>query len=333
MRADGSRFPWKSTPALLRQGRSRLHRRRGPRPQCPRRAELRYRELMEPWTSIIVRDANGDITHANAAAMRILELDTRLGLEEPWQGRMADPRRGQPEVPGTAARDLERNAPGIASTAPCSASTTGAGFLKGLVVGHLRAAVPGQVPTSPIRCCRVQRRDRAKPRQPPVRPRPGPRPHRRLEWESGSDRLYLTDEAARILGRGGDAGDHARHAAALRELPTAALRGRCSRPRVRRRLRHRAAWQPIGATAAPSGSARNRRGEFQAAGTNMTGTLQGTSPERKQDEETLRVQGAPTRSPACSIATRCSAARRCAWATHLEPGRGAVHRPRPVQGR
>ncbi|WP_140908562.1 sensor domain-containing protein [Cognatiluteimonas lumbrici] len=83
MRADGTRFPvevhsanfeYEAQPCVVAVARDMSGR---------AEAELRYRELMAVVDKgILVRDASGTVVYANAAAMRMLDVDPTLGVAE-----------------------------------------------------------------------------------------------------------------------------------------------------------------------------------------------------------------------------------------------------------
>ena len=87
MRSDGSRFPvevhsanfeFEGRPCLVAVARDISGR---------AEAELRYRQLMEVVDKgIVVRDADGHIAYANAAAIRMLNVESGLSLDEELQG-------------------------------------------------------------------------------------------------------------------------------------------------------------------------------------------------------------------------------------------------------
>jgi diguanylate cyclase (GGDEF)-like protein/PAS domain S-box-containing protein len=83
MRADGTRFPvevhsanfeYEGQPCVVAVARDLSGR---------AEAELRYRELMAVVDKgILVRDASGTVVYANAAALRMLDVDPELGVAE-----------------------------------------------------------------------------------------------------------------------------------------------------------------------------------------------------------------------------------------------------------
>lgn len=289
MRADGSRFPVEVHSALLRQDDRDCIVAVARDLSARAEAELRYRELMETVDKgIIVRDANGDITHANAAAMRILELDTRLGLEETlrkdaWLTLDEDGREVPEEL--RPATYVQRTGNRVDSTV-FGFYHRGKDLLKWLSVTCVPQYRPGsdkpyQVLSMFTDVTALKRDSRLFDRVQDLARIGG------WEWESGSDRLYLTDEAARILGQAETPATMRDMLAALREPDRGALQ----------RALQQAAESGAGFAIECMGSRADGRtfwvgviGEANssAAGTNMTGTLQDIT-ERKQDEETLRV--------------------------------------------
>ena len=289
MRADGSRFPVEVHSALLRQEDRDCIVAVARDLSARAEAELRYRELMETVDKgIIVRDASGVITHANAAAMRILELDTRLAFEETlhndaWLTLDED----GCEVP----QEL-RPAPYVQRTGNRVDSTVfgfynrAKGLLKWLSVTCVPQYRPGsdkpyQVLSMFTDVTALKRDSRLFDRVQDLARIGG------WEWESTSDRLYLTEEAARILGQAETPATMHDMLAALREPGRSALQ----------RSLHLAVDSDAGFASECMGTRADGRtfwvgviGEANssAAGTNMTGTLQDIT-ERKQDEETLRV--------------------------------------------
>ena len=94
MRADGTRFPvevhsanfeFEGQPCIVAVARDMSRR---------AEAELRYRELMEMVDKgILVRNASGQITYANAAAVRMLNVEEGLSLQQelrPGRWRVVD---------------------------------------------------------------------------------------------------------------------------------------------------------------------------------------------------------------------------------------------------
>jgi diguanylate cyclase (GGDEF)-like protein/PAS domain S-box-containing protein len=287
-RADGSRFPVEVHSALLRQDDRDCIVAVARDLSARVEAELRYRELMETVDKgIIVRDAGGRITHANAGAMRILELDTRLGFEETlhndvWMMLDEDGR----EVPEESrpATYVQRTGKRVDSTV-LGFYNRGKGVLKWLSVTCVPQFQPGsdkpyQVMSMFSDVTALKRDSSLFDRVQDLARIGG------WEWEPASDRLYLTDEAARILGQAevpatmqamlASLRDSDRHAL-QRALQNAGSEGGFTLECMGNRADGRTFWISVIGEASAS-----------VAGTSVTGTLQDIT-ERKQDEETLRV--------------------------------------------
>jgi len=288
-RADGSRFPVEVHSALLRQDDRDCIVAVARDLSARVEAELRYRELMETVDKgIIVRDATGRIVHANAAAMRILEMDPKRSLEqnlhnEDWLTLDED---------GKAVPEESRPATYVQRTGARVDSTV-LGFynrathlMKWLSVTCVPQFQPGsdrpyQVLSMFTDVTALKRDSSLFDRVQDLARIGG------WEWESASDRLYLTDEAARILGQAETPATMQAMLASLRESDRLALRraledatgsgGGFALECMGGRADGRTFWIGVIGEANPS-----------AAGTTMTGTLQDIT-ERKQDEETLRV--------------------------------------------
>ncbi|HET7126616.1 MAG TPA: EAL domain-containing protein [Lysobacter sp.] len=289
MRADGSRFPVEVHSALLRRDDEDCIVAVARDLSARAEAELRYRELMETVDKgIILRDAGGDIVHANAAAMRILELDSRRGLEETlrndvWLTLDEDGREVPEEL--RPATYVQRTGRRVDSTVlgfyNCETR-----LLKWLSVTCVPQFQPGadkpyQVLSMFTDVTELKRDSSLFDRVQDLARIGG------WEWESGNDHLYLTDEAIRILGQDAPPTTMQDMLAALRDVDRATLQ---------RALRD-AAESGAGFDLECMGSRADGRnfwigviGESRAdlAGTAITGTLQDIT-ERKQDEETLRV--------------------------------------------
>jgi len=288
-RADGSRFPVEVHSALLRQDEQDCIVAVARDLSARAEAELRYRELMETVDKgIIVRDASGRITHANAGAMRILELETRLGLDETlrndvWLTLDEDGREVPEEM--RPATYVQRTGKRVDSTV-LGFYNRDKGVTKWLSVTCVPQFQPGsdkpyQVLSMFTDVTALKRDSRLFDRVQDLARIGG------WEWESGSDRLYLTDEAERILGQAQAPASMRGMLAALRESDRIALQ---------QALRQAAdsgagfAIECMGARADGHTFWVGVIGEANAsaAGTTMIGTLQDIT-ERKQDEETLRV--------------------------------------------
>ena len=159
----------------------------------------------------MVRDADGRIVYANAAAMRILGRRRRreprarsCALDDWLVVRRARPRaRRATNCPSIRALRTGRivDEHGARLLQPARAPAD-------LAVGHLGAAVRAGQRQARTRCCRCS----------PTSPRSSATARcstacRTLahiggwEWDAGRDTLYLTDEAQRILGQQPRAGD------------------------------------------------------------------------------------------------------------------------------
>jgi len=288
-RANGSRFPVEVHSAMFNQDGEDCIVAVARDLSARAEAELRYRELMETVDKgIIVRDATGKITHANAGAMRILELDTRLGLERTlrndiWLTLDEDGHEVPEEM--RPATYVQRTGKRVESTV-LGFYNRDMGVLKWLSVTCVPLFQPGsdkpfQVLSMFSDVTALKRDSRLFDRVQDLARIGG------WEWESTSDRLYLTDEAARILGQ-------AKTPATMHEM-LVALR-ESDRNALQQSLRQ-AADSGAGFAIECMGNRADGRtfwvgviGEANssAAGTSMTGTLQDIT-ERKQDEETLRV--------------------------------------------
>jgi diguanylate cyclase (GGDEF)-like protein/PAS domain S-box-containing protein len=288
-RADGSRFPVEVHSALLRQDDRDCIVAVARDLSARAEAELRYRELMETVDKgIIVRDATGRIVHANAAAMRILELDTQRSLEETlrnddWLTLDED---------GKAVPEDLRPATYVQRTGRRVDSTV-LGFynqamrkLKWLSVTCVPQFQPGsdkpyQVLSMFTDVTALKRDSGLFDRVQDLARIGG------WEWESASDGLYLTEEAARILGQEPPPATLQDMLASLRESDRLALQramevatesgGGFALECMGNRADGRTFWVGVIGEA-----------DTSVAGTTMTGTLQDIT-ERKQDEETLRV--------------------------------------------
>jgi diguanylate cyclase (GGDEF)-like protein/PAS domain S-box-containing protein len=290
-RADGTRFPAEVHSAGFEHGGHRyitaiardLTSRRG--------GELRYRELMELVDKgILIRDAEDRVVHANAAALRMFEVGAEDSVAdvfsaEQWLVIDEDGRElGPSELPAARARHAGQ-----------VVGSTVLGYYhraKRRLIWVSVTAVPQFAPGTD----RVQqvmtlfsdvtelKRDSALFDRAQALAHIGG-----WEWEPGPDRLYLTDEAQRILGR-------VPPPATMDELLQALHEG------DRRRLRSKldgAATEGVHfdlevlATHSDGRSIWMRMiGETDAGRplqARISGTLQDVT-ERRQGEETLRVQ-------------------------------------------
>jgi diguanylate cyclase (GGDEF)-like protein/PAS domain S-box-containing protein len=291
MRADGTRFPvevhsaafdYDGRPAILAVARDRSGR---------AEAELRYRELMEMVDKgIIVRDTTGRIIHANAAAMRLLDVDDGRSLKEELKA-------GTWVVVDETGRELdESDLPAFrALRTGRMADSTVLGFynrrlrkLTWLSVTAVPQFAPGtdrphQVLSMFSDVTGLKRDSALFDRVQALAHIGG------WEWDAGRDQLHLSDEAVRILG-------HADVPTTIEQMES------CLVDPDRRQLQ-----TAVDRTLAEGGSfdleLQGRRedghtfwGRFigevrggEPLSQRLTGTLQDIT-ERKQAEETLRVQ-------------------------------------------
>jgi len=291
MRADGTRFPVEVHSAGFDDdGKKRIVA--VARDLSGRRAaELRYRELMETIDKgILVRDAGGHITHANAAAMRL------FGIE---QGQQADQAMsadhwmivdehgrelGEHEYPAT--RALRRGQ---------VVSSTVLGFYhrqRRQLMWLSVTAVPQFAAGSdqPHQVLALFSDVTALKRDSALFDRAQALAHiGGWEWETGQNRLYLTEEAQRILGQYPSPETMDDLLACLREPDRRRMRSALDQAIALGRSLNlelqgwhsngRLFWMRV-IGEAEAGDPLNAR---------LTGTLQDIT-ERKQAEETLRVQ-------------------------------------------
>ncbi|CAA9305807.1 MAG: diguanylate cyclase/phosphodiesterase (GGDEF & EAL domains) with PAS/PAC sensor(s) [uncultured Lysobacter sp.] len=166
-----------------------------------RNAELRYRELMETIDKgVIVRDADGRMVYANAAAMRMFDLDAN----RPLDGALGHDRWLVIDENG---RELAQDEmPAVRARSGVVVSSTVLGFyqreqrrLIWVSVTAVPQFVTGtdhveQVLTLFTDVTELKRDSSLFDRAQSLAHIGG------WEWEPGHDRLYLTDEAQRILG-------------------------------------------------------------------------------------------------------------------------------------
>lgn len=291
MRADGSRFPVevhsagfdhdgrKCIIAVARDLSSR------------REAEMHYRELMETIDQgILVRDANGRMVHANAAAMRLFGIVPGQSVEQalhPSHWLIVDEHGHELTEQQSPSLRALRSGQLVASTV--------LGFyhrqrraLTWLSVTAVPQYVAGgkrpQRVLSLFTDVTALKRDSALFNRAQTLAHIGG-----WEWDTGRNRLYLTQEAQRILGQ-----------AAPPETIEALLA--CLREGDRRRLRH-GLDEAIAMGKHLDLELQGTRGDGHAfwvrviGGTEaadllssrLTGTLQDIT-QRKQADETLRVQ-------------------------------------------
>ena len=291
MRADGSRFPVEVHSAGFNDdGKMRIIA--VARDLSGRHAaELRYRELMETIDKgIIVRNAKGDIIHVNPAAMRILELDDGATLEEDlraenWQtfdehGRVV----AEADQPATYAlrtgRIVESTVLGFYNKRVRQLKWLSVTCVPQFEVG---ARKPEQVLSLFSDVTELKRDSTLFDHAQALAHIGG------WEWDTGRNSLYLTEEAQRILGQHPQPGTMDDLLACLREP---------DRRRLRTALDHAIAhgrnlnldlqgWQANGHLFWIRMIGEAETGSPLSA--HITGTLQDIT-ERKQSEETLRVQ-------------------------------------------
>ncbi|RFP60929.1 EAL domain-containing protein [Luteimonas weifangensis] len=291
MRADGTRFPvevhsanfeYDGRPCIVAVARDLSSR---------VEAELRYRELMEVIDKgIIVRNAQGRIVYANAAATRMLEVEDGLSLDEelrPGRWRVVDENGHELQEQDLPAFQALRSGRVEDSTV--------LGFynerrrqLTWLSVTSVPQFAPGADKPHQVLSLFTDvtelKRDSALFERVQALAHIGG-----WQWDAGRGQLYLSDEGQRILGFG--------DAAATMEQLQATL-SESDRNRLRDALER---------TLAGGGSfdleLHGRRGDgrpfcvrvlgepedAQPLSRHVTGTLQDIT-ERKQAEETLRIQ-------------------------------------------
>lgn len=291
MRADGTRFPVEVHSAgFSDEGQRRIvavARDLSKRAE----AEFRYRELMEVIDKgILVRDAQGRITYANPAAMRIFELPPGASLEdemEPHKWRVFDEH-------GVELAEHELPSYRALHTGTISPSTV-LGFFyvptKRLIWVSI-TSVPQFAPGSdkPNQVLSLFSDVTAFKRDITLFDRVQDLAHiGGWEWDATNELVYLTNEAQRMLGLG-------RATASLDELQA------CLRDNERKRFHDalaRAVQFEEGFELELQGVRADGHqlwirviGESEAGdptGTRLTGTFQDIT-ESKQAEETLRVQ-------------------------------------------
>lgn len=291
MRADGTRFPVEVHSAgFTDEGQRRIvavARDLSKRAE----AEFRYRELMEVIDKgILVRDAEGRITYANPAAMRIFELPPGASLEEemrPQNWRVFDEHGVE-----LAAHELPSQR--ALNTGTISPSTVLGFFyvparrLTWVSITSVPQFAPGS--DKPRQVLSMFSDVTAFKRDITLFDRVQDLAHiGGWEWDATSELVYLTNEAQRMLGLG-------RATASLDELQA------CLRDNERKRFHDalaRAVEFEQGFELELQGVRADGHqlwirviGESEAGdptGTRLTGTFQDIT-ESKQAEETLRVQ-------------------------------------------
>lgn len=290
-RADGTRFPVEVHSAGFEHAGRRyiaaiardLTSRRG--------GELRYRELMELVDKgILIRDADNRVVHANAAALRMFEIGPDESVADAFRsdrwlvvdenGREL----GEAELP---ARLAQRSGRVIGSTV-LGYYHRSKRHLVWVSVTTVPQFAPGtdrvhQVMTLFSDVSELKRDSALFDRAQALAHIGG------WEWEPGPDRLYLTDEAQRILGRTPSPATMDELLASLRESDRRELRSRLDGAIgegehidlevLATHSDGRSVWMRMIGEADTSHPMQAR----------LTGTLQDVT-ERRQDEETLRVQ-------------------------------------------
>lgn len=291
MRADGTRFPVEVHSAPLHhEGRDCIVA--VARDLSGRRnAEKRYRLLMETIdTAVLVRDASGDITHVNAAAMRLFGIDpgepaAQALAAEQWTVVDENGRElTAPEQPAARAvhtgRAVEATVLGYFHRRRRTLAWLSVTAMPEFLPGH---ATPHQVLSMYSDVTELKRDSALFDRAQALAHIGG------WEWDTGRDQLYLTLEACRILGR-------TTPPTTLGELHGCLVEP--DRRRLREALEHAAATgegleldvQGFRQGGAPFWA--RIIGEADAGGplsARLTGTLQDIT-ERKQGEEILRIQ-------------------------------------------
>lgn len=292
MRADGTRFPVEvHSASMLYEGREALVAVARDLSQR-REAEIRYRELMEVIDKgIVLQDRSGHVSYCNPAAMRMLAVRSNHDLiDEIRNARwLVVDERGRPlkEADWPAMRALDTGKT-VESTVLGWYDPVGLrlSWLSVTSVPQFSAGSdrPMQVLTMFSDVTELKRDSALFERAQALAHIGG------WEWEVGSDALYLTAEAARILGQG-------TAPATMQALLQCLLPG--DRERLRLEL------ERLGAPNAPpleveaQGRSQDGRGFWirvigeadmrASASTRVTGTLQDIT-QRKRADETLRLR-------------------------------------------
>jgi diguanylate cyclase (GGDEF)-like protein/PAS domain S-box-containing protein len=291
MRADGTRFPVEVHSAgFMHDGErnivavardlSRRHE-----------AEVRYRELMEVIDKgILVRDATGHVTYANAAAMRILQIPPETSLDDALEQdrwRVFDEHGvalPQQELPSL--RALRTGA--LSPSSVLGFLNIGTGRLVWLSITSVPQFAPGaDTPQSVLSLfsdVTTFKRDVT------LFDRVQDLAHiGGWEWDATSERVYLTNEAQRMLGLEQATANVAELQARLRDSE----RKRFHDALVRA-VEHGEGFELDLQGIGPDGHTMwirliGESGPNDPTGARLTGTVQDIT-ETKQAEETLRVQ-------------------------------------------
>ncbi|HEY4556467.1 MAG TPA: diguanylate cyclase, partial [Lysobacter sp.] len=255
-----------------------------------REAELRYRGLMESIDKgVVVRDASGRVVHANAAAIRMFDIDPRnLGTALRGETWLVIDEHGRElpahELPASRARQTGE----VVGSTVLGYYHRERRRLIWVSVTAVPQFAPGtdrvsQVLTLFTDVTALKRDSTLFDRAQALAHIGG------WEWDVGGDRLYLTDEALRILGAAEAPDTVERFLARLREgdrrrvrsaMDAAVAEGRPIDLEIATtRDDGRSAWVRLIGEADGSQPLRTR----------LTGTLQDIT-ERRQSEETLRVE-------------------------------------------
>ncbi len=291
MRGDGTRFPVEVHTAGFEHDGRRCLVAVARDLSARQEAEFRYRELMEVIdTGIAVQDVAGHISYCNAAALRILGVRDSGELERDIDG-------------GRWVLTDERGRQITAEAWPAARALATGKTIDSTIVGWYEpaemrltwlsvTAVPQFAPGSqaPRQVLSLFSDVTALKRDSALFDRAQALAHiGGWEWEPGCDRLYLTDESLRILGRPGPL-------AAMDDLM------QCLRESDRPRLQHALA-QAVAAQGGIDLELQGIRSDGHgvwvqvigraetggSATTSLTGTIQDIT-ARKHDEETLRVR-------------------------------------------
>ncbi|MEG3190780.1 EAL domain-containing protein [Lysobacter sp. D1-1-M9] len=291
MRSDGSRFPVEVHFAgFVHEGRNCIVA--VARDLTGRRqAELRYRELIETIDSgVIVQQADGRVIHANVAALRIFGIGEGQHVDEELQpqhwmivdehGRELPPAQLPPQRAMRWGRIIESTVLGYFHRQRRQLIWLSVTSVPQYPAG---ADHPEQVLTLFSDVTELKRDSALFDRAQSLAHIGG------WEWDTGRDRLYLTDEAQRILGRYPAPDTMEGMLDCLRDADRETLRDGFERAIATGRAIDlelqgaRGSGQPFWVRVI---------GEAESSdpvSSRLTGTLQEVT-ERKQTEETLRVQ-------------------------------------------